>query len=239
MLISLSPYIQFNNFIFKLSFPAYIDFKDYSLKSFTKWEDTIDYVGYLSGNTEIAITRKEGYFRDFFDTSVYEFSEDKYFFYKSGDLFILKGLYGLDSQDRYASFAMNLNPLFLYFDYNNGDLGLTGTYSLKPLFLTANYYSDNSVSFGASLNAGNFSVVAKYYYQRSNINFGLTTIGPINFLLALDAKDIGLAVTNTGNYLLYLNTDFDNFHVNGVYQKSAYDLDLSYKKEHYISCTKS
>jgi hypothetical protein len=229
VLISFSPYVRFDNFIFKMQFPAYIDIKDYSLKSFSKWDDTIDYVGYQSRDVEIAITSKNGYFRDFFDTSVYEYSDKKYLFYQSGQLFILKGMYGIDDTDRYASLGMNLNPTFLYFDYNNSDIGLTATYSIKPFFATANYYSDGSISLGASLNSGNFSIIGKYYYNRSSINFGLTTVSFPKFLVALDAKDVALAVTNTGDYLLYFNSQFDNFQINGIYQKNYYDLTLSYK----------
>ena len=232
MLVSFSPYIQLENFIFKMTFPAYID-SNFSLKSFSKWDDTIDYIGYRDSSTEIAITSKSGYFRDFFDTSVYEYSEKKYVFFKSGDLLILKGLYGLDTEDKYASIAINLNPVFLYFDYNNGNLGLTGTYSMNPIFLSANYYSDGSLSAGASINFGNLSLVGKYYYNRKNINFGLGKINSVNMLLAIDAKDIGLAITNTGNYLVYLNSNFSNFNVNGIYQKDSYDLNFSYKLQDF------
>jgi len=229
VLISFSPYVRFDNFIFKMNFPAYIDIKDYSLKGFSKWDDTIDYAGYQSKNLEIAITSKNGYFRDFFDTSVYEYSDKKYLFYQSGQLFILKGMYGIDDVDRYASLGMNLNPIFVYFDYNNGDIGLTTTYSIKPFFATADYYSDGSISLGASLNSGNFSIIGKYYYNRNSLNFGLRTVNSPKFLVALDAKDVALAVTDTGNYLLYFNSQFNNFQINGIYQKDCYDLNLSYK----------
>ncbi len=227
-LVSFSPYLSFESFIFKLTFPAYID-SNFSLKSFAKWDDTIDYVGYRSKYTEIAITKKSGYFRDFFDTSVYEFSEDKYVFLKMGTLFLIKGLYGIDTQDRYASIAANFNPLFIYLDYNNGDVGLTSTYSLKPIFLTANYYSNGSISLGAAMDLGGLNLVAKYYYNRPQINFGLSVVKNVKFLLAVDAKDVGLAITNTGNYLLYVNSNLKGFGVYGVYQKDSYDLNFSYK----------
>jgi hypothetical protein len=227
-LVSFSPYIRFDNFIFKLTFPAYID-SDFSLKSFVKWDDTIDYVGYEDPNSELAITSKKGYFRDFFDTSVYEYSEKKYIFLKTGDLIELKGLYGIDSKDKYASIAMNFNPTLLYLDYNNGDLGVTGTYSLKPFFLSANYYMDGSVSFGGAINFGDLSLIGKYYYKRSNVRFGLSTISNPNLLFAMDFKDAGIAVSNTGNYLIYLNSSLRNLSIDGIYQKNAYDLNFSYK----------
>jgi hypothetical protein len=229
MLVSFSPYVHLDNFIFKMTFPAYIDLKDFSLKSFTKWDSTIDYAGYEDRNLEIAITSKDGYFRDYFDTSIYEYSENKYIFYQSGQLYILKGMYGIDDTDRYASLGMNLSPVFLYFDYNNGDIGITGTYSLKPFFATANYYSDGSISFGASFNSGNISVIGKYYYKRPYVNFGLKTVNLPKYVIALDAKDIAVAVTNSGNYLLYFNSEFNNFQINGIYQKDSYDVNLSYK----------
>jgi hypothetical protein len=231
-LVSFSPYIRLENFIFKLTFPAYIG-SDFSLKSFTKWDDTIDYVGYEDSNSELAITSKKGYFRDFFDTSAYEYSEEKYIFVKTGDLIILKGLYGIDSKDEYASMAMNFSPVLLYLDYNNGDLGITGTYSLKPLFLSANYYTDGSASLGGAINFGNLSLVGKYYYKRKNMKFGLSTISNPNLLFAINFKDVGMAVSNTGNYLIYLNSSVGNFSVDGIYQKDGYDLDLSYKTQYF------